>query len=62
MGTAVVRRPTEAAALGRVTQTLPSLGAAFGGLVVAERAGDLYGALLCRRLVQRIARDGRVGE
>jgi hypothetical protein len=62
MGTAVVRRPTERLALGRVAQTLPSLGAAFQGLVVAERAGDLYGARLCRRLVQRIARDGRVGE
>lgn len=62
MGTAVVRRPTEAAALGRVTAALPSLGAAFDGLVAAERAGDQYGARLCRRLVQRIARDGRVGE
>ncbi|GAA3255900.1 hypothetical protein [Streptomyces lavendulae] len=65
MGAAVVRRPTEQLALGRVTVTaraLPSIREAFEGLVAAERAGDLYGAMLCRCLVQRIARDGKVGE
>ncbi|MFD6939660.1 hypothetical protein ACFWAP_26365 [Streptomyces goshikiensis] len=65
MGTAIVRRPTEAAALGRLEKSpcrTPSIGQAFNGLAVAERTGDLYGALLCRKLVQRIARDGRVGE
>lgn len=65
MGAAVVRRPTEQLALGRVAaagRALPSIREAFEGLVAAERAGDLHGAVLCRCLVQRIARDGRVGE
>jgi hypothetical protein len=65
MGAAVVRRPTEQLALGRATaqaRVLPSIRAAFEGLAAAERAGDLYGARLCRCLVQRIARDGWVGE
>ena len=62
MGTAVVRRPTEAAALGRVEMRPVSLLAAFEGLAAAERAGDRHGARLCRCLVQRAARDGKVGE
>ncbi len=63
MGTAVVRRPTEGAAIGRAgAPRVPSLLAAFEGLAAAERAGDRHGARLCRCLVQRAARDGRVGE
>ncbi len=63
MGTAVVRRPTEAAAIGRTgAPRVPDLLAAFEGLAVAERAGDQHGARLCRCLLQRAARDGQVGE
>lgn len=62
MGTAVVRRPTEAAAIRSSGRRVPDLLAAFEGLAAAERAGDRLGARLCRCLVQRAARDGRVGE
>lgn len=63
MSASTIARPTERLALrgGRKRQ-LPSIGTAFAGLALAERAGDLHGAMLCRRLVQRIARNGRVGE
>ncbi|WP_030323167.1 hypothetical protein [Streptomyces flavochromogenes] len=60
-----VRRPTENAAFGRAckaTKPLPSIADAFACLAACEARGDLQGARLCRLLLQRVARDGRVGE
>jgi hypothetical protein len=61
----LVRRPTEQAAVGRVAaaaRPLPSIADAFACLADCEARGDLCGARLCRNLLQRVARDGRVGE
>ncbi|ALO10004.1 hypothetical protein AQF52_4410 [Streptomyces venezuelae] len=60
-----VSRPTENLAVGRVgstARTLPSIADAFACLAACEARGDLCGARLCRLLLQRVARDGRVGE
>ncbi|MGY3845266.1 hypothetical protein ACWV2X_08480 [Streptomyces hydrogenans] len=60
-----VSRPTERLAFGRVcakARPLPSLADAFACLADCEARGDLQGARLCRLLLQRVARDGRVGE
>ena len=60
-----VSRPTERLAFVRACKTprrLPSIADAFACLADCEARGDLQGARLCRLLVQRVARDGRVGE
>ncbi|MFB7555320.1 hypothetical protein [Streptomyces brevispora] len=58
MGTAIVNRPTEAAALGAVSsqrriQTPPSVNRLADLLIVARATGDRYGAQLFGCLLDR---------
>lgn len=54
MGTAVVRRPTEAAALGRMRpRPRPAVPRLFAALLVAQAAGDRHGANLVGHAIAR---------
>lgn len=56
MGTAVVRRPTEAAALGRVKpRQLPPIPSLFAALLAAQATGDRHGANLAGHAIARAA-------
>lgn len=62
MGTAVVRRPTEAAALGRLRpRQLPSVPRLFAALLAAQAIGDRHGANLFGHAIARVSLT-KVGE
>ncbi|TXS42922.1 hypothetical protein EAO77_35415 [Streptomyces sp. t39] len=64
MGTALVRRPTEDAALSAACRTLrplPQIPMILADLLAANRAGDRRGVNLCAHLAAR-ASLGQVGE
>ncbi|WP_435601277.1 hypothetical protein [Streptomyces sp. C10-9-1] len=63
MSTALVRRPTEEAAVraaSREARALPPMQMILADLLTANRAGDRHGANLCAHLAARAA--GEVGE
>jgi hypothetical protein len=64
VSTALVRRPTEEAAIyaaSREARALPPIHVILADLLAANRAGDRHGANLCAHLAARAAL-GKVGE
>lgn len=63
MSTALVRRPTEEAAVhaaSREVRALPLIHVILADLLAANRLGDRHGVNLCAHLAARVA--GEVGE